>query len=72
MSLLSIIVPCYNEEENVSFFYMELMKVQEFFANKEIEMEILYVDDGSCDGTVSERKRPCLPDWKMRKGIIWC
>ncbi|MCI8528499.1 MAG: glycosyltransferase family 2 protein [Lachnospiraceae bacterium] len=57
MSLLSIIVPCYNEEENVSFFYMELMKVQEFFANKEIEMEILYVDDGSCDGTVSEVKK---------------
>ena len=57
MSLLSIIVPCYNEEENVSFFYTELMKVQDFFAKREIDLEILYVDDGSSDKTVLEVKK---------------
>ena len=31
MSLLSIVVPCYNEEENVSYFYEELLKNQNFF-----------------------------------------
>ena len=31
MSLLSVIVPCYNEEESVSLFYEELMKNDPFF-----------------------------------------
>ena len=31
MSLLSVIVPCYNEEENVKDFYIELMKNGYFF-----------------------------------------
>ena len=45
MSLLTVIVPCYNEEENVSFFYEELMKNEPFFVKKGIELELLYVDD---------------------------
>lgn len=57
MSLLTVIVPCYNEEENVSFFYEELMKNEPFFVKKGIELELLYVDDGSRDGTVSEIKK---------------
>lgn len=57
MSLLSVIVPCYNEEENVPFFYKALMNNQPFFREKEIELEIIYVDDGSGDGTVSEVKK---------------
>ena len=57
MSLLSIIVPCYNEEENVPFFYEELMKNDAFFKEKELEIEILYINDGSRDGTVMEVKK---------------
>lgn len=57
MSLLSIIVPCYNEEENVALFYTELIKNDSFFASKKIEIEILYIDDGSKDGTVAEVKK---------------
>lgn len=57
MSLLSVIVPCYNEEENVSLFYTELVKNDSFFESKEIELEILYIDDGSKDGTVTEVKK---------------
>ncbi len=57
MSLLSVIVPCYNEEENVEFFYTELLKNADFFAKKGVELEIIYVDDGSGDRTVSEIKR---------------
>lgn len=57
MSLLSVIVPCYNEEENVSLFYTELMKNQSFFSDKGIELELLYVDDGSTDRTVPEVKK---------------
>ena len=57
MQLLSIIVPCYNEEENIVDFYDELMKTEEFFKSKDVEFEILYVNDGSKDGTVSEVKK---------------
>lgn len=54
MALLSVIVPCYNEEENVAYFYQELMKNASFFQEKNLELEILYVDDGSKDKTVEE------------------
>ncbi|MDE6748010.1 MAG: glycosyltransferase family 2 protein [Lachnospiraceae bacterium] len=57
MSLLSVIVPCYNEEENIADFYQELLKNQEFFNEKKLELEILYIDDGSKDNTVSEVKK---------------
>ena len=52
MGLLSVIVPCYNEAENVPCFYKEIMKHSAFFEKENIELEILYIDDGSADGTV--------------------
>ena len=57
MALLSVIVPCYNEEENVKYFYDELMKNQPFFEEKKLDVEIIYVDDGSKDRTVEEVKK---------------
>jgi len=57
MALLSVIVPCYNEEENVRFFYEELMKNQSFFDEKKLDVEVIYMDDGSKDRTVEEVKK---------------
>lgn len=57
MKLLSVIVPCYNEEESVADFYTELMKNSGFFEEKELEFEILYIDDGSKDKTAEEIKK---------------
>ncbi len=57
MSLLSVIVPCYNEEESVELFYEELMKNDPFFKEKGLDLELLYVDDGSKDKTVEEVKK---------------
>ena len=57
MQLLSIIVPCFNEEENIVDFYDELNKQDDFFKEKELELEILYIDDGSKDHTVAEVKK---------------
>lgn len=54
--LLSVIVPCYNEEENIRYFYDELNKNASFFKEKALDIEIIYVDDGSKDGTVREIK----------------
>lgn len=57
MSLLSVIVPCYNEEESVALFYEELTKNDPFLQGKNIDLELIYIDDGSRDGTVSEVKK---------------
>lgn len=57
MSLLTVVVPCYNEEESVALFYEELLKNQPFFTEEGIELELLYVDDGSRDKTVEEVKK---------------
>lgn len=57
MKMLSVIVPCYNEEESIADFYTELMKNSAFFEEKELEIEILYIDDGSKDRTAEEVKK---------------
>ena len=57
MSLLTVVVPCYNEEESVALFYEELLKNKSFFAEEDISLELLYVDDGSKDKTVAEVKK---------------
>ncbi len=48
---ISIIVPCYNEEETVRTFYNEVRKV---VASLDYYFEIVYVNDGSRDQTVNE------------------
>ena len=66
MKLLSVIVPCCNEEENVRDFYDELCKNVDFFREKQIEFEVIYVDDGSRDQTVSEVKKLHAEDGRVR------
>lgn len=56
MKLLSVIVPCYNEEENIADFYYELMKNEEFFRGRDMEVEVIFIDDGSIDQTVKRIK----------------
>ena len=55
-NLLSIIVPCYNEEESVPLFYAEAIKQDKFFADKGVEVEFIFVNDGSRDKTVEAVK----------------
>ena len=66
MKLLSVIVPCYNEEENVRDFYDELCRNTDFFREKQLELEIIYVDDGSRDRTVLEVKKLHEEDGRVR------
>ena len=66
MSLLSVIVPCYNEEENVAPFYEELLKNEPYFKKNDIELEILYIDDGSRDKTVAEVRKLHEKDGRVR------
>jgi glycosyltransferase involved in cell wall biosynthesis len=66
MSLLSVIVPCYNEEENVKDFYEELMRNKTFFEQRDLDIEILYIDDGSKDKTVNMVKELKKQDERVR------
>lgn len=66
MALLSVIVPCYNEEENISCFYDELMKNSPFFDEKKLDLELIYIDDGSKDETVSEIKKLAEKDDRVK------
>lgn len=54
--ILSIIVPCYNEEESVPLFYNEAVRQEAFFHEKGVELEFIFVNDGSKDGTVAAVK----------------
>lgn len=51
MCKISVIVPCYNEEKALPYFYDEIVKVAEQM-NKQ-EFEFIFVDDGSKDGTMN-------------------
>ena len=52
---LSLVVPAYNEEEALPSFYREARKVEEQLP--QVEIEYLFVDDGSVDGTMDVIRR---------------
>ena len=57
---ISIIVPCYNEQESLQLFYNEIVKVFEKIdaeSKKKYEFELLFVDDGSKDHTLEILRR---------------
>ena len=51
MEKISLIIPCYNEEESLPFLYEELKRVTSEMS--EYEFEMLFIDDGSKDKTLS-------------------
>ncbi len=65
MKLLSVIVPCYNEEENIPYFYEEFIQNETFLQEQQIDWEILYVDDGSKDKTSEEIKKMHAKDGRV-------
>lgn len=64
MDLISIIVPCYNEEESIPYFYDEIVKIAKKM--KEAHFEFLFVDDGSKDKTLSLLKEYHKKDGRVR------
>ncbi len=50
MKKISLVVPCYNEQEVINLFYAEIQKVKKDFEN--VEFEIIFVNDGSKDKTL--------------------
>lgn len=50
MKQVSILIPCYNEEQSLPVLYSELKKVMD--EERGYNWEVLFVDDGSKDNTV--------------------
>ena len=50
MKKISLVVPCYNEQEVMNLFYAEIQKIKKEFSN--VEFEIIFVNDGSKDNTL--------------------
>ena len=51
MKKLSVVIPCYNEEEAVPLFYEAFLKETK---GMPAEFEFVFVDDGSRDGTLTQ------------------
>ncbi|MCB6414485.1 glycosyltransferase family 2 protein [Dorea acetigenes] len=65
--LISVIVPCYNEEVSLPFFYKEIQKVISHMQERyPVEFELLFVDDGSRDDTLSIIKSFASKDPKIK------
>lgn len=64
MKKMTVIVPCWNEEEALPIYYKEMCNIMRSMT--EVEIEILFVDDGSTDGTLSIMKGLHLLDERCR------
>lgn len=62
--LISIVIPCYNEDSNISKFY-EALK-QTIGRDKQNRYELLYVDDGSRDDTREQIQKLTTIDERVR------
>ena len=60
---LSIIVPCYNEGESIKYTYKEIKKIIRNVNNtKQLQFEIIFINDGSKDNTLEILKNISLND----------
>lgn len=64
MEKISIIVPCYNEEEAMPLFYEEISKTASTF--DKVEFEFIFVNDGSRDKTLEVARQLAKKDKRVR------
>lgn len=64
MEKISVIVPCYNEEESLPFFYKEMVKVMDEM--NDFSFEIIGINDGSSDNTLKELKNLANKDNRVK------
>ena len=63
MKKISILIPCHNEEKSLPLLYPELVKLMD--GNPAYEWELMFVNDGSKDGTLQELKRLRATDQRV-------
>lgn len=63
MKKISLVVPCYNEEEAIPFFYKEVDEISKQMDN---EFEFIFVNDGSKDKTIEVLKKYAKEDKRIK------
>lgn len=61
---ISIIVPCYNEEESLPIFYKEINKISQEMNDN--DFEFMFINDGSKDNTLKVLKNLAKEDKRVR------
>ena len=61
---ISVVVPCYNEQGALPFYYDKMKEVMALLS--ELSFEIIIVDDGSTDGTLEAAKQLAKSDERIR------
>ena len=52
--MITVVVPCYNEEQALPYFIPEIQQVAKTLETQyQVDLEVLLVNDGSKDGTLS-------------------
>lgn len=64
---ISILVPLFNEEENVSYLTGELLRFVQSYPS--LTFEVVFIDDGSTDRTVNALAQSCA-QWPLPSSII--
>lgn len=65
MKKIAIVVPCYNEQEAIPYFYEEVNKVSNTMRDK-TEFEFLFVNDGSKDDTLKVLRELSKKDERVK------
>ena len=63
MKKISIIVPCYNEEQSIPYFYEEINKISKQLKN---DFEFIFINDGSKDKTIEAIKQYAKKDKRVK------
>ncbi|WP_302337640.1 glycosyltransferase family 2 protein [uncultured Ruminococcus sp.] len=68
MKKISVVVPCYNEQEVLPLFYTEIQKVMTEIRQEhpDTDFELLFINDGSRDGTLSKLRELAKADSRVR------
>lgn len=68
MKLLSIVVPCYNEQEVLPMFYDKITEVMNGMTEEhsELEYEVIFINDGSKDKTLEGLRKYAKSDSHIR------
>ncbi len=64
VNTLSVVIPVYNEVENLEDLHKELVSVLDKIKD-EVDSEIIYVDDGSRDGSIGVLREICDSDSRV-------
>ena len=66
-ALLSLVVPCYNEQESLPLFYQETIKIADKLKTQfNLDVEFVFVNDGSKDKTLEELRKLHSQDARVR------